>query len=832
MSGKKVYDLAKEYGMQSKDFVGALQQAELPIKNHMSTITEQQEKYFKNNYKIVDNKAVKIDKNIGAGTSTIQANNKPNEVKSVNSENRNNNSPKRENSTQGGYQGQRRDNNGQGGYQGQRRDNNGQGGYQGQRRDNNGQGGYRSQSQGWDKDGDKDQRPYNQGNRNGQQRRSSSGEKPQEKSVKIDKNKKENKQKSEQKTKAKENFFNDEKPLRKLDNTKKIRGSKSDYKKEKLKAKEEKLTSGVEGPVTLPESITVSDLSEIILISTGEIIKILMSYGIMCNVNQTIDFETAAVVCEELEIVANLEEQEDIFVSLIDEHYKDESVLTKRPPIITVMGHVDHGKTSLLDYIRDSHVIKSEAGGITQHIGAYTIETKDELITFIDTPGHEAFTAMRSRGAAVTDIAVLVIAADDGIMPQTVEAINHAKAAKVPIIVAVNKVDKPTSDPQRVKQELTEHGLVSEEWGGDTICVNVSAKTGEGIDELLDMIILVAEVGDFKANYEKSAIGTIIEARIDKQRGVTCSLLVKSGTLHTGDIVVSDAIYGKVRAMTDHRSHKVITAGPSTAVEIIGLNEVPSAGDKFFVAENEKEAKKYTDRCKNYARKLAMRSSGPITLDDLFSKISQGEIKELNLIVKADVQGSFEAIKQSLEKLNSDDTNIKVKVIHGGVGAVTETDISLAYVSNALVMAFNVMVSNSVRATASIDNVEIRQYSVIYAMIEDIKDAMWGMMDPEYEEVVTAQAVIRQVFKVPNLGMIAGSYVTSGTVKRGNKVRVYRDGVVICDGEMGSLKRFQDDVKEVASGYEFGVGIDKFNDLKEEDTLEFYEMREIERKRK
>ena len=935
MSGKKVYDLAKEFGVQSKEFAGMLQEINIPVKNHMSVITEQQEKYFRNNFEVQGNKIVPKNTTAKAETAnTPKPQPKPQQARPAQDRPRQdgqraqggNPNYRGAQNNQGGNPNYRGGQNNQGSnpnYRGNQsnqsgnpnyRGNNGprqggaQGGYRGDNprpyggnrpqgdgnrpqgnsnyrgaqnnqgvspnyKGNNPRPNYRSdgarpynnnnnrpqgdgnrppynnqnsnyrgggggqqrpyqprdgqRSGGWDKDRDNG-RPQGAGGNRPQSRKPAVGEKPMEKSSKIDKSKKDNKQKNEQRSKARENFFND-KPARGIDNTKRVKGSKSSYKRKKLEAREERLTSGVTDTVILPEAITVAELGEKILIAPTEIIKILMSYGIMASMNQTIDFETASIICEELNIDVKLEEEEDIFESILTKHYADPDKLQTRPPIITVMGHVDHGKTSLLDAIRNTNVISGEAGGITQHIGAYTITTHDKSITFIDTPGHEAFTAMRSRGASVTDIAVLVIAADDGIKPQTVEAINHAKAAEVPIVVAINKIDKPAANPDKVKQELTEYGLVSEDWGGDTICVPVSAKAGTGIDDLLDTILLVAEVEELKANFEESAIGTIIEARIDKQRGVTASLLVKSGTLHDGDIIVSGTISGKVRAMTNDKGQRISEAGPSRAVEIIGLNEVPSAGDKFIVVENEKEARKITERRQDRIRLLAMRSNAPVTLDELFEHISQGEMKEVKLIVKADVQGSFEALKQSLEKLNNNDDGIRVHVIHGGVGAVTESDVTLAAASNALLIAFNVRPDNNARLAAAREEVEIRTYTVIYSVLEEIEAAMKGMLDPEFKEVVTGTAEVRQVFKVPNVGMVGGCYVTDGTITRKDKVRVIRDGIVIFDGEIASLKRFKDDVKEVASGYECGVGVEKYNDLKELDTLEFYKMEEVPR---
>ena len=587
--------------------------------------------------------------------------------------------------------------------------------------------------------------------------------------------------------------------------------------------------SGVVGTVIVPASITIADLAEKFQVAASEIIKILMGYGMMASLNQVVDFDTISIIAEELSITIEQEEEIDIYETLVEKHYADEDKLTSRPPIITVMGHVDHGKTSLLDTIRHANVISGEAGGITQHIGAYTITMRDNPITFIDTPGHEAFTAMRSRGAAVTDIAILVVAADDGIKPQTIEAINHAKDAKVPIIVAINKIDKPEANIEKVKRELSEHGLIPEEWQGDTICVPISAKKNIGIEELLDNVLLLAEIEDYKANSDEKAIGTVIEARVDKQRGITASLLIKSGNLTDSDTIVAGTTYGKVRAMTNDKGQRIKFAGPSTAVEIIGLSTVPVAGEKFFVAENDKSAKKIVDDRIEKARRLQAKAVAPVTLDELFNHISQSEQKEVKLIVKADVQGSLEALTQALEKLNDNEDNIKVTVIHAGVGAVTETDVTLASVSNALVIAFNVKPDANAKLASVREGVEIRTYTVIFVVLEEIRDAMKGMLDPEFKEVITATAEVRQVFKVPNLGLIAGSYVTSGTISRKNNVRVIRNDVILHDGVIGSLKRFKDDVKEVATNYECGVGVEKFGDIAEGDILEFYKMEEIPR---
>ena len=901
MANKKVYDLAKEYNVASKDFVKMLQDADIPVKNHMSSVTEQQEKYFKNNYVVVDGRSMtkdeaekykakteaKAEKPSQEKTSQPKEN-APMKEKAKDENNQSQRQPKKESRPRDNQErsrdntnreprnnqnrdGQRdsqrreyqprdnqnrdgqkreyqpRDNQGRDGqkreYQprdNQNRDRNnqnrdgqrqGQSRDGGQRRDN--QGGYnRNQGGAYDKDRDKvyDRTKPTAQNRSQAPKRNTAGvaQEGLEKQ-KIDKSKKESKQKNEQKSRAKENFYSDDMPSRSIDNAKKTKGNKGEYKKKKIAEKEEKMFRGVDGPVTLPESMSVSELAEKVMLKPTDIIRTLMGYGMMVSMNQVIDFETMQIICEELGIEARMEQEEDIIENILAKHYADEDKLMTRPPIITVMGHVDHGKTSLLDAIRNTNVIKGEAGGITQHIGAYTIELNGEAITFIDTPGHEAFTAMRSRGASVTDIAVLVVAADDGIMPQTVEAINHAKAAEVPIIVAINKIDKTEANIDKVKQGLTEYGLVSEDWGGDTICVPISAKKGIGIEELLDMILLVAEVEDLKANFELPAVGTIIESRIDKQRGVTATLLVKSGVMKDGDIVVTGTVYGKIRVMTDDKGNKLTEAGPSRAVEILGLDAVPDAGSKFYIAESEKEAKRITDQRKDRQRALAAKSTAPVSLDDLFEQISQGQLKEIQLIVKTDVHGSFEAIKQSLEKLSDNGDNIAVRVIHGGAGAVTESDVTLAAASNALIIAFNVRPDAKARDAAAREGIEIRTYNVIYSILEEVEAAMKGMLEPEYKEVVTGSVEVRQLFKVPNVGTVAGGYVTGGTVSRKENVRVIRNGIVIFDGVIASLRRFKDDVREVAAGYECGIGIERYNDIKEGDVLEFYKMEEIPR---
>lgn len=579
----------------------------------------------------------------------------------------------------------------------------------------------------------------------------------------------------------------------------------------------------------IPENITVKDLAEVLGKKGSDLVMNLMKKGKMLAINATLDFDTAAAIAEEYNVILELEEEKDIMEEAFGtEEEEDESKLEERPPVVVVMGHVDHGKTSLLDAIRHSNVTKGEAGGITQHIGAYTVQIEGKPITFLDTPGHEAFTAMRMRGAQVTDIAILVVAADDGVMPQTIEAINHAKAAGVEIIVAINKMDKPSANPDRVKQELTEFELLAEDWGGTTVCVPVSAHTKEGIDNLLEMIILTAEMKELKANPNKKARGAIIEAQLDKGRGPVATVLVQSGTLRVGDPVVAGPAYGRIRAMTDDKGRRVKVAGPSTPVEILGLSEVPAAGDSFYVAANEKQARQLAESVIAKNREtLISQTPQKVSLDDLFSQIQSGNMKELGIIVKADVQGSVEAVRQSLEKLTNEE--VRVRVIHGGVGAVTESDVLLASASNAIIIGFNVRPEPAAKAFADEEKVDIRLYRVIYNAIEDIQAAMKGMLDPVYEEKVLGHAEVRQTFKASGVGTIAGSYVKDGKIVRNCQVRIVRDGIVVYEGELESLKRFKDDVKEVALGYECGLVFKKFNDVKEGDWVEAFTMVEIPR---
>ena len=596
--------------------------------------------------------------------------------------------------------------------------------------------------------------------------------------------------------------------------------SKRETEADKLRRIQLQQQKKVQLKVLIPDEIVVSELAMRLKVTAAEVIKRLMLLGVMATNNQTIDFDTASMVAMELnakvekEIIVTTEER------LIDDSTDSEESLKLRPPVVVVMGHVDHGKTSLLDAIRNTSVTSTEAGGITQHIGAYKVEVDGREIAFLDTPGHEAFTAMRARGAQLTDIAIIVVAADDGIMPQTVEAINHAKAAGVSIIVAINKMDKPEANPDRVKQELTEHELVPEEWGGDIICVPISAKTHQGIDELLEMVLLTADVKELKANPDRLAKGIVVEAKLDKGRGPVATVLVQNGTLNSGDIVIAGTAVGRVRVMTDDKGKKVKTAGPSTPVEIVGLAEVPSAGDTFNAVEDERLARQLVEERKQAEKDEKFAAYQKVTLDNLFSHIADGEMKELSIIVKADVQGSVEAVRQSLEKISNEE--VRVKVIHGGVGAISESDIMLADASNAIVVGFNVRPDVLADNMAKEKGVDMRTYRVIYDCIEEIEAAMKGMLAPKFRDVEQGRIEVRQVYKLSSVGTIAGCYVTSGKVTRHSKIRVVRDGIVISEDEIASLKRFKDDVKEVASNYECGISLEKFNDIKEGDVFEAF----------
>ncbi len=587
-----------------------------------------------------------------------------------------------------------------------------------------------------------------------------------------------------------------------------------------------------QGPVTsvksvqLPESMTVKDFSQLIEISASDVIKKLIGLGVMATINQEIDRDTMTLIANEYTITATAAPTEEQKLQ-VEEVEDDPKSLVHRPPIVTIMGHVDHGKTSLLDAIREANVIASEAGGITQHIGAYQVELNERKITFLDTPGHEAFTAMRARGAQATDIAVLVVAADDGVMPQTIEALNHAKDANVAIIVAINKMDKPGANPDRIKQDLTEYGLVSEEWGGDTIFVPVSAKKRIGIENLLEMILLVADVKDFKANPNRAAKGTIIEAQLDKGHGPVATVLVQNGTLELGDSIIAGTAVGRVRALINDKGKRVKKAGPSTPVEVIGFNELPGAGDIMHVITEDRMARELADKRSQFKRESELKRNQKVTLDDLFTKIKEGEIKDLKIVLKADVQGSVEAIRQSLERLSNNE--VRVKVIHGGVGGIGEGDVMLASASNAIIIGFNVRPDPLAKRTADKENVDIRLYRIIYNIIEDVQKAMEGMLAPQYKEVVNGRAEIRLVYKVPKVGNIAGCFVVEGKIMRNNDIRLIRDNIVIHEGKIESLRRFKDDAREVAEGFECGIGLEKFGDIKEGDIIEAFSMEEIKR---
>ena len=706
---------------------------------------------------------------------------------------------------QGGYQGSR-DNNRQGGYQGNR-DGTRQGGYQGNR-DNNRQGGYQGRND----------------NRQGGNRSGMGIPKPSFDTPLAQK---------QQNTKQSKNAY------------KKEHDAKKDRDIE-MKGKAGKGQKGVKAPVmppqpkkeeakveeiktiVIPEVITIKELADKMKLQPSAIVKKLFLQGTIVTINQEIDFEKAEEIAMEYDVLCEKEKKVNVIEELLKEEEEDEKDMVPRPPVICVMGHVDHGKTSLLDAIRQTNVTSREAGGITQHIGAYVVEYNGQKITFLDTPGHEAFTAMRMRGAQATDIAILVVAADDGVMPQTVEAINHAKAAGVEIIVAVNKIDKPSANVERVKQELSEYELIPEDWGGSTVFVPVSAHTKEGIPELLEMILLTAEVKELKANPNRRARGLVIEAQLDKGRGPVATVLVQKGTLKVGDAIAAGCCYGKVRAMMDDKGNRVKEAGPSTPVEILGLNDVPNAGEVFIAHQNEKEARSFAETfIAESKNKLIEDTKAKLSLDDLFSQIKAGNVKELPIIVKADVQGSVEAVKQSLVKLSNEE--VVVKVIHGGVGAINESDVTLASASNAIIIGFNVRPDAQAKSIADREKVDMRLYRVIYQAIEDVEAAMKGMLDPVYEEQVTGHAVVRQTFKASGVGTIAGSYVLDGKITRGSKARITRDGEQIFEGPLASLKRFKDDVKEVNAGYECGLVFEGFNDLQEDDMIEVYIMVEVPR---
>jgi len=779
MSKQRVYQLAKEYEIASKDFVEILNQYNIPVKNHMSALTEEQIAQFKEVYQ-------------PGKTPEKSAVEKPQQEATPHTQNRQKQQPRT-----------------------------------------------RHQSQ---KSTQKQNEEVNKTERDSSQSKPKKPRRPKPIRDEEDIEKKETiktkktrettgQNRSDQNKNKRSRRKKDTQPqqqtpqnLKVRDYSKKEKVSRSVYKKQKAEIRSEKLKSQV---YEIPENLTVGELAEILDVGATEIIKILMMAGTMATINQRIDYETAEIVADDLGFEVEKIEVEDL-VSQIFEEYDDQETGEEitRPPVVTVMGHVDHGKTSLLDKIRSAHVTAGEAGGITQHIGAYTVKVKDHTITFIDTPGHEAFTAMRSRGAQITDVAILVVAADDGVMPQTVEAINHAKAAKVPIIVAINKIDKESANPERVKQELTEHGLVVEEWGGDVIAVPVSAKQGTNIDTLLEMILLVAEMQELKADPNREARGTVIEAEVKKGKGATASLLVQQGSIHLGDTILTGTTYGKIRTMIDDKGKRIRRAGPSTPVEVSGLSEIPVAGDDFIVIEDEKEARQLAMQ-RREMEKDARQSKVKVSLDDLFSQIQEGQVADVNIIIKADVQGSIEAISQSLERLSTGE--VRVNIIHTAVGAVNETDVMLASTSNAVIIGFNVRPDKNAVTAAENEDVDIRLYRVIYDAINDVTKAMEGLLEPEYKEVVTGNAEVRDTFKLPSGATVAGCYVTDGKIGRSEEVRIIRDGIVVYEGQIASLRRFKDDVREVASGYECGIGLEKYNDVKVGDVIESFKMEAINR---
>ena len=739
----------------------------------------------------------------------------------------------RDNNRQGGFNGNR-DNNRQGGFN---RDNNRQGGFGGNReggfnRDNNRQGGgfggNRDNRQGGGFNGNRDNN--RQGGGFGGNRQGGSGRPGQRdggsKSYDTPIQTKPTNNRQQTNNAHKKDKYDKTRMMEDGPRSKNGKVSKHPFIMPQKPA-EEKVEDTVK-VITIPEVLTIKELADKMKLQPSAIVKKLFLQGKIVTLNSEIDFDQAEEIAMEYEVLCEKEEKVDVIAELLKEDEEDEKDMVSRPPVVCVMGHVDHGKTSLLDAIRQTNVTSREAGGITQHIGAYTVDVRGQQITFLDTPGHEAFTAMRMRGAQSTDIAILVVAADDGVMPQTVEAINHAKAAGVEIIVAINKIDKPSANVDRVKQELAEYELIPEDWGGNTVFVPVSAHTKEGIPELLEMILLTAEVKELKANPNRHARGLVIEAELDKGKGPVATILVQKGTLRVGDNVTAGPCYGKVRAMMDDKGRRVKEAGPSMPVEILGLNDVPGAGDVLMATENEKEARSYAETFISEGKnKLLEDTKAKLSLDDLFSQIKAGNVKELPIIVKADVQGSVEAVKQSLTKLSNEE--VVVKVIHGGVGAINESDVTLASASNAIIIGFNVRPDATAKSIADREKVDLRLYRVIYQAIEDVEAAMKGMLDPVFEEQVIGHAVVRQTFKASGVGTIAGAYVMDGKFQRGCSCRITRDGEQIFDGALASLKRFKDDVKEVATGYECGLVFEKFNDIKEDDMVEAYMMVEVPR---
>ena len=829
MTKVRVHELAKELNKTNKEVLDVLREKNIEVTSHMSSLSDEQIEAVKSSFGGGNTKEEPKKKHI---VQVFRPQNSQNGSRQGNRptqrrDGQNNNQGQRNGNNQGQRQNGQRPNNNQGqrnnnAGQGQRQNNNAQRANNNQRPNNNYQGQKRDDNRRDDRRDDSrdDRRDDNRRNDRRNDNRKSAPSIP---APVVPEQK-------PQRQKQKDNF-NKKKDYRKDDHEE--RGPKGKKTKnvplqQKPQPKvEEKVEEKIK-MITIPEVLTIKELADAMKIQPSAIVKKLFLQGKIVTVNQEIDYDTAEEIAMEFEVLCEKEEVVDVIEELLKEDEEDESKMKKRPPVVCVMGHVDHGKTSLLDAIRNTNVIDREAGGITQHIGAYVATVNGEKITFLDTPGHEAFTAMRMRGANSTDIAILVVAADDGVMPQTVEAINHAKAAGIEIIVAVNKIDKPSANIDRVKQELTEYELIAEDWGGSTIFVPVSAKTGEGIEDLMEMILLTAEVLELKANPNRRARGLVIEAELDKGKGSVATVLVQKGTLRVGDAIAAGSAYGKVRAMMDDKGRRVKEAGPSTPVEILGLNDVPNAGEVFVGCGNDKEARNFAETFISQGRmKLLDDTKSKMSLDDLFSQIQAGNVKELGIVVKADVQGSVEAVKQSLLKLSNDE--VVVKIIHGGVGAINESDVTLASASNAIIIGFNVRPDATAKEIAEREGVDVRLYRVIYNAIEDVEAAMKGMLDPVFEEKVLGHAEVRQTFKASGVGTIAGAYVLDGTFERGCSARIIRDGVVIFDGGLASLKRFKDDVKEVKAGYECGFVFEKFNDVKEGDQVESYKMVEIPR---
>ena len=840
MAKVRVHELAKELDIQSKDIIKFLEEKNITGKVANSSIEDDvismvKEKFSGKTEKTTETKETKeTNKEENKDKKAAERPKKKSSITAVFNPQNSKTAPKR--SQQGGRQDGNRQQHSQND-QRQRQDGNRQQRPQNdqrQRQDGNRQ--QRPQNDQRQRQDGNRQRPQGDrnNNRNGQNRSNNSKNRFEQEISKLNQNSpvpavEERGKESRERENRKNNNQRHEKDImgkkqERFDNLEKSTKKKKQQPAPQPQQKEEDTIK----TITLPEKMTIKELADRMKVQASVIIKKLFLQGNMVTVNSEITFEEAEEIALEFNCICEMEEKVDVIAELLKEDDEDEANMVKRPPVVCVMGHVDHGKTSLLDAIRDTHVIDREAGGITQHIGAYMVECNGEKITFLDTPGHEAFTAMRMRGANSTDIAILVVAADDGVMPQTVEAISHAKAAGVEIIVAVNKMDKPSANIERVKQELAEYELIPEDWGGSTIFVPVSARTHEGIEQLLEMILLTAEICELKANPKRNARGVVIEAQLDKGRGSVATVLVQKGTLKVGQPIACGSCYGKVRAMIDDKGRRVKEAGPSTPVEILGLNNVPNAGEIFVCTDSEKEAKSFADTFISEGReKMLEETKSRMSLDDLFTQIQSGNVKELPIIVKADVQGSVEAVKQSLVKLSNEE--VVVKVIHGGVGAINESDVSLASASNAIIIGFNVRPDATAKATAEREGVDVRLYKVIYNAIEDVQAAMKGMLDPIFEEKVLGHAEVRQIFKASGVGNIAGSYVLDGVFQRGCKVRISREGEQIFEGDLASLKRFKDDVKEVKAGYECGLVFEGFNDIQEQDIVEAYTMVEVPR---